>query len=84
MFGITSCPMYAMYFRVKLKRIKIELLTEPELDQTWLDLDLTWPELHSKVPFQVLFELPSEVPFVVPLQVYLQVPIQIPFKILHM
>ena len=30
------------YFRVKLKRIKFELYTEPDLDQTWPGPYLTW------------------------------------------
>ena len=38
------------YFRVKLKRIKFELYTEPNLTWTLTDLDLNRPELDSKSP----------------------------------
>ena len=41
------------YFRVNLKRMKFELYTEPDLDQTWPG---------QQVPFQVLFEVPFEFP----------------------
>ena len=64
------------YFRVKRKRIKFQLYTEPDLDQTWPGPLLTWA--WQQDPFQALFEVPSEVPLQVYLQVYLKIPTPAP------
>ena len=62
---ITQDKNKLFYFRVKLLRIKFEMYTEPDLDQSRPDVDLTWA--WQQVPIKILFEVPSEVPLGVPL-----------------